>query len=66
MKPIVYIATTLLVVSCGTKTEFDAQGTFEATEVVVSSEASGKILNFDIEEGMTVAAGESIAEIDSV
>lgn len=66
MKPIVYIATTLLVVSCGSKAEFDAQGTFEAIEVVVSSEASGKILNFDIEEGMTVAAGESIAEIDSV
>ena len=62
----VYICATILAVSCGTKTEFDAQGTFEATEVVVSAEANGKILNFDIEEGMTIEANKTIGTIDSL
>ena len=66
MKRIVYIATILLAVACGKEAEFDAQGTFEATEVVVSSEAVGRILSFDVEEGTPIKAGEMIAEIDSV
>jgi HlyD family secretion protein len=56
----------MLAVSCGTEAEFDAQGTFEATEVVISSEAAGRILSFNVEEGMRVEAGDVIAEIDSV
>ena len=66
MKRIVYIVAAMLAVSCGTEAEFDAQGTFEATEVVISSEAAGRILTFDIEEGMTIEREESIAVIDSV
>ncbi|MBQ6691348.1 MAG: HlyD family efflux transporter periplasmic adaptor subunit [Rikenellaceae bacterium] len=66
MKRIVYIATILLAVACGKEAEFDAQGTCEATEVVVSSEAVGRILSFDVEEGTPIKAGEMIAEIDSV
>lgn len=56
----------MLVVSCGNETEFDAQGTFEATEIVVSAEAVGKILNFEVEEGVEVIAGKMIGEIDGV
>lgn len=66
MKRIVYIVAAMLAVSCGTEAEFDAQGTFEATEVVISSEAAGRILSFNVEEGMRVEAGDVIAEIDSV
>ena len=66
MKRIVYIVAAMLAVSCGTEAEFDAQGTFEATEVIISSEAAGRILSFDIEEGMTINAGEQLAVIDSV
>lgn len=66
MKRIVYIATVVLVASCGTEAEFDAQGTFEATEVVVSSEATGRILNFEVEEGMAVEANQMVGAIDSV
>ena len=62
----VYIVVAMLAVSCGSKAKFDAQGTFEATEVVVSSEAAGRILCFDIEEGMTVDAGTQLGAIDSV
>lgn len=56
----------MLVVSCGNETEFDAQGTFEATEIVVSAEAVGKVLNFEVEEGVEVIAGKMIGEIDGV
>lgn len=66
MKRIVYIVAAILAVSCGTEAEFDAQGTFEATEVVVSSEATGRILNFDIEEGMTISTNQAVGAIDSL
>lgn len=66
MKRIVYIAAVVLAASCGTEAEFDAQGTFEATEVVISSEATGRILNFEVEEGMAVEANQMVGEIDSV
>lgn len=66
MKRIVSIAVAALAASCGPKAEFDAQGRFEATEVVVSSEAAGRILRFDVEEGAAVVPGAVIGEIDSV
>ena len=67
MKRIVYIAAAVvLAASCGTEAEFDAQGTFEATEVVVSSEATGRILDFEVEEGMAVEANQMVGAIDSV
>jgi HlyD family secretion protein len=66
MKVAGYVAMAMLVVSCGNETEFDAQGIFEATEIVVSAEAVGKILNFEVEEGVEVIAGKMIGEIDGV
>ena len=66
MKRILYISATMLVVSCGPKVEYDAQGTFEATEVVVSSEATGRILDFDVEEGTPVTSGATVGTIDSL
>ena len=52
--------------SCGTEAEFDAQGSFEATEVVVSAEAAGRILWFDAEEGTAVEPGVRIGQIDTL
>lgn len=66
MKRIVYAVVAMLAVSCGEDREFDAQGTFEATEVVVSSEAVGKILEFNIEEGYNVKSGMLLGAIDSI
>lgn len=66
MKKVLYIAVSLLAIACSKEAEFDAQGTFEATEVVVSSEATGRILNFDIEEGMTIVANQAVGTIDSL
>lgn len=66
MKKIMYVALAFLAVSCGKETAFDAQGTFEATEVVVSSEASGRIMRLDAEEGTQVNANTVVGEIDSL
>ena len=66
MKKVLYIAVALLAIACSKEAEFDAQGTFEATEVVISSEATGRILNFDIEEGMTIVANQTVGTIDSL
>ena len=66
MKRIAYIAILMLTASCGKQTTFDAQGTFEATEIVVSSEATGKILHFEAEKGTLVEAGQQVGAMDSL
>ena len=53
--------------ACGNGTpKYDATGTFETTEVLVSAEASGRLLYFDIEEGMLLKAGEEVGVVDTV
>lgn len=56
----------LLAVGCGNRDDFDATGTFEATEVTVSAEANGRILCFDVEEGDSVEAAVPVGAIDTV
>lgn len=54
------------VISCkNVSTESDAQGTFEATEVIVSAEANGKLLDLSIVEGQAVKRGETVGKIDT-
>jgi HlyD family secretion protein len=53
--------------SCGNAdVEIDASGSFEAVELIVSSEASGKILELDIHEGDSVDEGSVLCRIDTV
>ena len=66
MKRLIYIISILCLVSCSKKTNYDAQGSFEATEIIVSSEATGKILNFDITEGDIIKADSTVGVIDSL
>ena len=67
MKRVIYLAAVALVaMSCSKKSEYDAQGTFEAVEVIVSSEATGRILSFDAVEGANVVADNVVGGIDSV
>ena len=49
----------------GDRNQYDATGNFEATEVVVSSEVNGRILEFPISEGSPVHSGEQVGLIDS-
>ncbi len=46
--------------------ESDAYGNFEATEVIVSSQANGQILELNIEEGQTIGSNVKIGSIDSI
>ncbi len=55
-----------LLAACNKKgNQFDATGTFEATEVIVSSELSGKILSLTINEGDTVSANKIVGTVDA-
>ncbi|MDD4159235.1 MAG: hypothetical protein PHH64_07490, partial [Proteiniphilum sp.] len=69
MKPIHLISTislTLLLLSCGDKEDdYDATGSFEATEVIVSAEANGRILSLNVQEGAQLTEGEMVGAIDS-
>lgn len=56
----------LLLAACSRGAEFDATGTFEATDVTVSAEAAGRILYFTAEEGDMLAAGGQAGAIDTV
>jgi HlyD family secretion protein len=51
--------------SCTKKSQFDASGTFETVENIISAEATGRIKQFDIEEGQTLKAGQYIGFIDT-
>lgn len=44
---------------------FDASGTFEADEVIVSSEISGKIITLNVQEGMQISKDTIIGLIDA-
>lgn len=66
MKRILFCAAAFLLAACDRGGNFDATGTFEATEVTVSAEAAGRILRFDAEEGDLLTAGEQVGEIDTV
>ena len=67
-KTIIAIAAfTLLVSACDNKEkEFDATGIFEATEVTVSAEATGRLMTFDVSEGKLVEAHQQVGLIDTV
>ncbi len=57
----------LLLVSCRTKkSDVDASGTFEATEVIVSAQATGLIMGFEVEEGQDLKAGATLGFIDTI
>jgi HlyD family secretion protein len=56
----------ILLAGCKNKTDnADAFGNFEATEVIVSAETNGRILQFDPAEGVNVEKGTPIAFIDT-
>ena len=44
---------------------YDATGTFEATEIIVSAEATGKLIHFDADEGKQLQKGEEVGLVDT-
>src|SRR6478735_1721690 len=59
-----FIAAAFFSCTNGSK-EFDASGSFESTEIIVSAEAAGKLLALNIEEGQVLKSGQKIGAIDS-
>jgi HlyD family secretion protein len=66
-RPLVRLFALLLVVAvaCGGDNEPDAFGNFEATEVVVSPQASGQLLWFTAAEGVPLTAGAIVGVVDT-
>ena len=61
-----FLLLAFLLFSCNTeKNAADASGSFEAIETIISAEASGKILLFNVSEGEILKPGQSIGYIDS-
>ncbi len=60
------IGITILLSACGNSNgEYDASGVFETTEIIVSAEGSGKLLQLDIEEGQPIEADKPVGYIDT-
>jgi len=56
----------LLLLSCSDKEDdFDASGSFEAVETILSAEANGQILLLNVQEGQQLNAGQKVGYIDS-
>lgn len=56
----------LLAAACQSQTEYNATGTFESTEIIVSAENSGKLFYLNAEEGMWFTSGTEVGLIDTV
>jgi len=60
------LITTILLGGCKNTTDkADAFGNFDATEVIISAETNGKIIQFDSSEGSSIVKGATIARIDT-
>lgn len=67
MKKLIILVPLAMMLSCGNnEKDYDATGTFEATEVTVSAEQNGSILQFNVCEGDNVSADQQVGLIDTV
>ena len=65
MKKIFFIiGIAAIATACSNDNDWDATGTFEATEVVVSAKGTGQIMSFNIEEGQEVEADVQLGYLD--
>lgn len=56
----------LMMAACGGgEKEYDATGTFEATETTVAAEQSGMLMAFSITEGDSLAMGQEVGLVDT-
>ena len=63
---IAFILTAAFLSGCSNSNgDFDATGTFESEEIIVSSEATGKLIKFDIEEGYEIKQNQIVGVVDT-
>lgn len=67
MKRIIALASAALILcACSDREkDYDATGTFEATETTMFAEQSGALLSFDISEGDGIAQGQEVGLVDT-
>ncbi len=63
---IAFMLSTLLILACSNGNgDFDATGTFESEEIIISSEAMGKLVMFQVEEGMDLKQNQIVGVVDT-
>lgn len=61
------LGATIMLSACSNRNnEYDASGVFEVTEVAVSAQASGELLEFDITEGQELLPQQQVGYIDTI
>ena len=66
-KLLLFPALSIILFGCGNGNgKFDASGTFESEEVIVSSEAMGKLIQFNVEEGAQLKQNQLVGVIDTL
>ncbi|OJV88398.1 MAG: hypothetical protein BGO34_18830 [Bacteroidia bacterium 44-10] len=60
-----FLAALLPVACSNNKTDYDASGIFESTEVIVSSQVSGQLMEFTVTEGQQLQAHSYLGYIDT-
>lgn len=64
-KTTLFPAFIIVLASCQNAEKYDATGIFEANTVTVSSETSGKLVSFDIDEGDNLKTGQQVGLVDT-
>jgi len=65
-KILIWVLPALLVACNGNENGSDASGNFEAKEIIVSAEAQGKLMEFNIEEGDKLSKDMVVGYIDTI
>ena len=67
MKQVFTILCCVLLLSCSNKeNNYDASGTFESDEVIVSSQQNGQLLSFNVNEGDNLTKDQVVGFVDSI
>ena len=65
-KTLIILSATIMLASCASEENaFDATGTFEAKEIIVSTGVGGKIIQLKAEEGDSLTANAIVGTIDT-
>ena len=66
IRNLIFLIGTVFITACDdTANTFDATGSFEANETIISAEASGKLLTYNADEGDNLKKGQYIGYVDT-
>jgi len=66
-KTCIILAVPVLLTACNQNdAAYDASGTFEANETIISAQASGTLMTFNVEEGQQIDVNQSVGYVDTI